>query len=106
MVDTFKQNQLPVGPLSVGLVLEGPTQLFHCHWDSEDCVERRTSQIGREKEQKSTGVNEGHKQYDRKSKFVKEVGINKNVTFKKKEVIKQDFFFHELSRDDKTERKK
>lgn len=38
VVDTFEQHQLPVGALSVGLVLKGPTQLFHCHWYTEDCI--------------------------------------------------------------------
>lgn len=41
VVDTFEQHQLPVGTLSVGLVLEGPTQLFHRHWNTEDCVKSR-----------------------------------------------------------------
>lgn len=41
VVDTFEQHQLPVGTLGVGLVLEGPTQLFHRHWNTEDCVQSR-----------------------------------------------------------------
>lgn len=28
VVDTFHEHQLPVGPLGVGLVLEGPAQLL------------------------------------------------------------------------------
>lgn len=38
VVDTFEQHQLPVGTLSMSLVLEGPTQLFHRHRYAEDCI--------------------------------------------------------------------
>lgn len=41
VIDTFEKYQLPVGTFSMGLVLEGPTQLFHCYWYTEDCIHRR-----------------------------------------------------------------
>lgn len=43
MVDTFEKYQLSVGSLCMGLVLEGPTQLFHCYWYTQDCVESRAA---------------------------------------------------------------
>lgn len=41
VVDALQKHQLPVGPLGVGLVLEGPAQLLHCHREAQDRVERR-----------------------------------------------------------------
>lgn len=45
VVDTFEQHQFPVGSLCMGLVLERPTQLFHCNWDAKDCVKCRAAQM-------------------------------------------------------------
>lgn len=59
VVDTFEQDQFPVGSLSMGLILEGPTQLFHCHWDSEDCVKCRTAQTSTQKEEEQHGYERG-----------------------------------------------
>lgn len=43
VVDTFEKYQLPVGTFSMGLVLEGPTQLFHCYWYTKDCIQSRAA---------------------------------------------------------------
>jgi len=38
VIDTFEQHQLPVGPLGMGLVLERPAELLHCHRNTQVCV--------------------------------------------------------------------
>lgn len=39
VIDTFQKNQLPVGTFSMSLVLEGPAELFHSYWYTEDCIQ-------------------------------------------------------------------
>lgn len=59
VIDTFEQHQLPVGTLSMSLVLKGPTKLFHRHRYTKDCIQSRAGHMEEETQkvqQRSKGM--------------------------------------------------